>query len=153
MTYVFEYHLLPTEMSGRQFPISRVRIIEAESMSDAMSKFDRLVAPGSDCVKITIIEAGIDAIAESRLSVDELETEIRRRESSEAAGAAAGGGITDMTIDECATVLGVAPRVAKRWFDARRLKGYVDEKKGRMVPIELLVDFIGSRKRNENGGI
>lgn len=58
MQYVIEYHLLAS--GERQHPQTRVMVIEATSMFDAMSKAIRRVSIGPDCVKVTITEVTED---------------------------------------------------------------------------------------------
>lgn len=60
MKFLVEYHLLPLALGGRQFPVARRVIIEAEYMAVAMVKFVHKVNPGQDCDSVRIVEIDED---------------------------------------------------------------------------------------------
>ena len=58
MHYVVEMDLIPMEMVGRRYPITRRHLITADSISSALLETDKRFTPGQDCVAIRILEIG-----------------------------------------------------------------------------------------------
>ncbi len=56
MQYVIELDLIPIHMSRCSYPMTRRFVIEAPSISEAMSRVVDESVPGQDCVAVRILE-------------------------------------------------------------------------------------------------
>lgn len=58
--YLVEYHLIPAR--GRQHPLTRRHLIEADSIGSALLLFVDNVAPGHDCTEIRVVDVDSESL-------------------------------------------------------------------------------------------